>query len=371
MAASRTIPFFNYPALAAPYEDEILAAIKDVMKRGAYILQKDLSEFEKRAREFLGVKHFLGVADGTNALIICLHAAKIRPGDEVIVPSHTYVASAAAIHLVGAKPVLVECGPDHLVDVASIEKSITKKTKALMPVHLNGRTCDMDSISSLAAQHGLSIVEDAAQGFGSRYKGTSAGAFGLAGTYSFYPAKVLGCFGDGGGIATNNDEAAETLTYLRDHGRNSKGEFVAWGTNCRLDNLQAAILNIKIQYLPREIARRREIALAYHSALKGLDDLALPPPPEADDIHFDTFQNYELESGKRDALRAHLESAGIKTLIQWGGKAVHQLEPLGFENSLPATDRLFDRCFMLPMNPSLSDEDVEYITSEIKRFYAR
>ena len=201
-------------------EKEFLRVIKDVLSRGAYILQRDGAEFEKNIREYLGVKHALGVANCTDALILALRAAGIKPGDEVILPSHTFVATAAAIHFAGGTPVPVECLDDHLIDPDSIKKAVTKKTKAIMPVQLNGRTCKMDSVKAVADEYGLAIVEDSAQGLGSRYKGKFAGTFGLVGTFSFYPAKILGCFGDGGMIVTNDDRVAEEVEMARVHGRN-------------------------------------------------------------------------------------------------------------------------------------------------------
>ncbi|MFX1266205.1 MAG: DegT/DnrJ/EryC1/StrS family aminotransferase, partial [Promethearchaeota archaeon] len=271
--------------------------------------------FEDTLKSYLGVKYAFGVADGTNALILALRAAGIGPRHEVILPSHTYIATAASVHFVGATPVLAECGLDHMLDPDDIAKRITSKTKAIMPVQLNGRTCDMDAIKAVTDQHGLIIIEDSAQALGSRYKGRYAGTFGLAGTFSLYPAKLLGCFGDGGVVVTNNDEMGRKIFLLRDHGRDENGEVIAWGTNSRLDNVQAAILNLKMKTFDQELSRRREIAGMYHEALKGIEDLNLPPGPENSGDHFDVYQNYELEAGQRDALRKFLATRGIKTII--------------------------------------------------------
>lgn len=317
---SNKIPFFNYPALFKKNEDEIMAVLHDVLSRGAFIMQKDLEEFETNLKVFLNVKHAFGVADGTNALILALRAAGIGPGDEVILCSHTYVATAASVHFVGATPVLVECGYDHMIDPKEVKKSVSGKTKALMPTQLNGRTSNMDALQEIADRRRLLIIEDAAQALGSRYKGKHAGTFGLAGTFSFYPAKLLGCFGDGGAVVTNDDTIAEKIYLYRDHGRNKNGEMVTWGTNCRLDNLQAAVLNWKLNTFEKEIDRRREIASAYHHAMKDIEDIALPPPPAKDSDHFDVYQNYEIESGRRDELRSYLSEQGIGTIIQWGAK---------------------------------------------------
>jgi dTDP-4-amino-4,6-dideoxygalactose transaminase len=365
-----SIPFFRYPHLFAQQREDVLKAMTSVMDRGAFILQSDLVEFETALAGFTGAKHALGVANGTDALIIALRAAGIGRGDEVIVPSHTYVASAASIHFAGATPVLVECGPDHMIDPSAAAAAVTPRTAALMPVQLNGRTCDMDALQSVADRHGLAIIEDAAQALGSKFKGRSAGTFGLAAEFSFYPAKVLGCFGDGGGLTTNDSGLARKMALLRDHGRDENGLVITWGLNSRLDNLQAAVLNVKFQQLELEIERRREIARRYREGLEGLDDFVLPPGPDDDADHFDVYQNYEVESGRRDSLRKQLEEEGIRTIIQWAGKPVHQFDGLGLADvNLPFTDRLFTRCFLLPMNTSLTNDEVEYICDRIRKFH--
>ena len=365
------VPFFNYPALFKAQEKEIMDTLHDVMSRGAYILQRDLEGFEEKIKELIGVKHVLGVADGTNALMLSLRAAGVGHGDEVILSSHTYIATAASVHFVGATPVLVECGVDHMIDPKSVESAITDKTRVIMPTQLNGRTCDMDALQAIADKHGLVIIEDAAQALSSMYKGKCAGTFGLAGTFSFYPAKLLGCFGDGGAVVTNDDNMAKRVALLRDHGRNEEGVVVTWGTNCRLDNIQAAILNLKLKTFDKDIARRREIASIYHQALKGIADLTLPPAPDENERHFDVYQNYEIESGHRDDLRDFLEEHGVRTIIQWAGKAVHQFKGLGFDNiKLPVTEKMTSRFLMLPMHTALSDEDVGYVCDCVKDFYS-
>jgi dTDP-4-amino-4,6-dideoxygalactose transaminase len=341
-----------------------------VMDRGAFILQSDLVEFEAALAAFTGARYALGVANGTDALIIALRAAGVGPGDEVIVPSHTYVASAASIHFAGATPVLVECGDDHMVDPSAIAAAVTPRTAAIMPVQLNGRTCDMDAIQQIADKHGLLIVEDAAQALGSKFKGRNAGTFGVAGEFSFYPAKVIGCFGDGGGLTTNDAEMARKMSLLRDHGRDENGLVVTWGLNSRLDNLQAAVLNVKFRQFEGEIERRREIARRYRERLEDVEDFVIPPGPDNDPDHFDVYQNYEVESGNRDALRKHLEADGIRTIIQWAGKPVHHFEGLDLPKAdLPRTDRLFTRCFLLPMNTSLTNDEVDYICDSIRKFH--
>jgi len=188
---------------------------------------------------------------------------------------------------------------------------------------------------------------------------------------SFYPAKILGCFGDGGVVVTNDDEVARKVRLMRDHGRDPDGKVVVWGLNSRLDNLQAAILNHQFQYYGETIARRRQIAQLYDSGLRGVKEVTLPPSPEEEGDHFDTYQNYEIEADRRDELRASLKEVGIGTLVQWGGVAVHQMKELGFHQRLPRTEKLFTRSLMLPMNTYLSDEDVQTITDAIRQFYRR
>lgn len=364
----KQIPFFNYPALFAKEEKHLMPIINDVLKRGAYIMQKDLFEFEENLAKYLGVKHCIGVADGTVALMMGLRAAGIKEGDEVIVPSHTFVATAAAAQHVGGKVVLADCGSDHLIDSESILQKISKKTKAIMPVQLNGRTANMDAICKIANDYGLKIVEDSAQALGSKFKGKFAGTFGVSGSCSFYPSKTLGCFGDGGAVFTDNDEVAEYIKLLRDHGRASTGDVIEWGYNSRLDNVQAAILNFKLKTYDQAIARRRELASIYNDRLKDISSLHLPPGPNASSDHFDIFQNYEIESDQRDALRKYLDENGVKTIIQWGGKTLHQYKDLKLNDDLPRTEEMTKRFFMLPMNTSLENEDVEYICDVITKF---
>lgn len=366
------IPFFRYPHIFKQQREEILTAMLNVMDRGAFILQDELKQFEKQVAAFSNVKHAIGVANGTDSLFIALHAAGIGSGDEVILASHTYIATAAAVHFNGASPVLVDCGPDHLIDPGAVEAAITHRTKAIMPTQLNGRVCDMDGLTGIAKKHGLLIIEDAAQALGSKFKGRGAGTFGFAGSVSLYPAKVLGCFGDGGLLFTDDDDTFAALKQLRDHGRNDDGEVSRWGINSRLDNLQAAVLLTKLKIFPDEIERRRQLARLYRAGLDGLEDMTLPPGPDGDPDHFDVYQNYEVEAGRRDDLRDYLEKNGIRTIIQWAGKAVHQFGSLQLPKfELPATEKLFKQCFLLPMNTSLTDSEVGYICETIRRFYGR
>ncbi|MDA9945245.1 DegT/DnrJ/EryC1/StrS family aminotransferase [Schleiferiaceae bacterium] len=366
----REVPFFNYPYLFESKKDKFVEIFKDVASRGAYILQKDLTQFELNLANYCNTKYAIGVANGTDAIWLALEAAGIGEGDEVILSSHTYIATAGAVAFVNATPVPVECKDDWMIDPVAVEGAITAKTKAILPTQVNGRCCDMDALRGIAEKYDLIIIEDAAQALGARYNGEFAGTMGLAGTISFYPAKTLGSFGDAGAILTNDKELYDKMRFARDHGRNDDGEFIMWGYNSRMDNLQAAILNYKLTYYDDEIARRRELASLYNDELCDVSQIKLPQKPDANIKYFDVYQNYEIRAEKRTQLREYLKENGIGTLIQWSGQPVHTLEKLGFNNiSLPFTDDFFEGCFMLPLNTSLSNEDVLYVCKKIKEFY--
>lgn len=365
----KIIPFFNYPALFAEREQEFTDIIHGVLKRGFYIMGPELEEFEEELAGYLGVRHAIGMSDGTMALICAVRASGITPGDEVLVSAHTFVASAAAIHHCGATPVLVDIGPDHLMSGDAARAAITPATRGIMPVQLNGRTADMDPIMELVHEHGLILVEDSCQALGSSFKGKFAGTFGSAGAFSFYPSKTLGCFGDGGALITNNDDVAEIARALRDHGRGSQGDVRLFGYNSRLDNLQAAVLLYKLRTYDDDIARRRALAGIYEERLASLEVLRLPPAPDADGRHFDIYQNYEIEAENRDDLREHLAARNVGTILQWGGRTLQQFPALEMRGNVPDTDAVTERFLMLPMNTSLSDDDVHYVCDCIEKFY--
>lgn len=363
------VPFFNYPALFKAHETDYIEIIRDVLSRGAYILQRDLVEFEEKLAGFLGAAHAYGVADCTNGLAVGLRAVGIGPGDEVIFPSHTFVSTAGAIVQTGATPVPADIGWDGLLDAGSAESAITPQTKAIMVVQLNGRVCDMDAIQGMADRNGLLVVEDAAQALGATFKDRPAGTFGAFGAFSFYPAKTLGCFGDGGAVVTDDPKIARKIRLQRDHGRDGSSEVQGWGANCRLDNVQAAILGFQLDRYEETVERRRTIARRYHEELREINDLTLPPGPDEGGDHYDIYQNYELQARRRDDLRAYLGERNIGTLIQWGGKAVHQFEKLDLKASLPKTETYFQRCLMLPMNSLLSDDEVDTVCANVRAFY--
>jgi dTDP-4-amino-4,6-dideoxygalactose transaminase len=367
----KKVPFFSYPHIYNQYETEMFDIMMNVVKRGAFIHQNENWEFEKNLANFLDAKFSLGVANCTDGLLLALRAAGIGRGSEVIFCSHTFVATASAIHHAGAKPIPVECGADHLIDTKAIEAAITPRTKAIMPTQLNGQVCDMDEIMRICKKHNLILIEDAAQSLGAKYKGKSAGTFGLASAYSFYPAKVIGCFGDGGAVVTNDQALRDEVFLLRDHGRPAIGDVSKWGLNSRLDTLHAAILDFKLSKYPLDIERRREIAQMYQDGLGDVAEMTLPLAPNANPDKYEIFQNYEVEAEAkvREKLRAYLTENGVGTILQWGGKAVHEFKGLKLRYSLPFTEGLMRRSFLLPMNTSLTNEDVAHVVSQIRTFF--
>lgn len=351
-------------------EPEVLDEMLRVLRAGDLVMREDLDRFEHAFSSLIGRRHCVGVSNCTDGLRLTLEALGIGPGDEVLTVSHTFVATLAAIRHVGASPVLVDVGSDHLMDPDSLRRSISARSRAIIPVHLNGRTCDMDEIMLIADEHSLFVIEDAAQAVGARFAGTNTGSFGIAAAYSFYPAKLLGAFGDAGAVVTNDDSLALRLRLLRDHGRATKTELAGWGWNCRLDNLQAAILNVKLRYLEGWIERRRNIAIRYHKGLESLPSISLPSPPGSDPKYFDVFQNYVIESPERDALVSHLTGRGIETLISFP-IPVHRQSALGLHGAiLPQTEAISSRVLSLPMYPELSDPEIDLVIDAVETFHS-
>ena len=366
------VRYIDYPKHFKNMEKEFMDTIHTTLSNGDLILRKQLRDFEANFARFVGTEYAIGVSTCTDGLFLLLKALEIGPGDEVITVSHTFVATAEVIKHVGAAPVFVDIGDDHNMNVELVELAITRRSKAIIPVHLNGRICDMEKLSAVAERHNLTILEDSAQAVGASFRGTKGGAFGLAGCFSFYPAKLLGAFGDAGAVVTNSKDIDDKIRLLRDHGRGANNEIELWGFNCRLDNLQAAILDLKLKKVPEWIARRRNIATIYDKGLRDIEEIELPPPPTDDGPFYDVFQNYEIEAQRRDELRVCVTEKGIETMIPWGGKGIHQYKALGLTHfKLPRTERLFERALMLPMYVELTDEHVGYVVDTIRTFYRR
>jgi len=365
----KNVPFFEYPRLWSDHRENLLSIIDDVSSMGGFILQKAVSDFEVELADYVGSNYSVGVGNATDAMEIFLEAIGLNPGDEIIISSHTMLATASAIKVAGGIPIPVDIGEDNLISVVAIEDAITTNTVGIMPTQLNGRVCDMTTIGLIAKKHGLFVVEDAAQALGSKYKGQHAGTFGLASDISFYPAKLVGCLGDAGAVLVNDEALYHQIYQLHDHGRDLDGRIKRWGRNSRLDNIQAAILSYKLKAYDEVIARRREVAKIYQDRLRDINELQLPPAPETNGDNFDVYQNYELQCDKREGLKAHLSKNGVGTLIQWGGTAIHQFTNLGFNQECPKTDRFFERCLMLPMNIFVSNDDVNYVCDKVIEFY--
>ena len=366
------IPFFDYKKLYLKDKSILNKIFKDVSSKGAFILQQEVSDFEKKITKFTRSKYAIAVANGTDAMQIYLKAYDIKKNDEIIISSHTMIATASAVKFCGAKPIPVDINwDDGLINPLEIEKKINKKTKAILITHLNGRTCDMDKILKIKKKYKLLLFEDAAQGLGSKYKNKFAGTFGDASSISFYPAKILGCLGDGGIILTNSENYYKKMKLLRDHGRDRKGKIIYWGYNSRLDNIQAGFLNYFFTKFTKTVRRRREIAELYNNELKDLNNLRLPPIDNKKRINFDTFQNYEILAKNRDKLRKYLSNKGIGTIIQWNGVATNKLKKLGIYSNLKNSDIMFKKLLMLPMNNFLTNKEIIYITNVIKNFYKK
>jgi dTDP-4-amino-4,6-dideoxygalactose transaminase len=370
------VPFFDWNALYEERADDYRRIIHETASSGGFILQAAGEEFERKLAAYLGVRHAIGLSDCTNAMLLGLRASGVEAGDEIILPGHAFIAAAQAIHFAGCVPVPVDLDENDgwLIDPLAVRSAITPRTRGIMAVHVNGRVCAMDALQEIADEHGLEVYEDSAQALGAKLDGRAAGTFGRWAAFSFYPSKTLGCFGDAGALVTDDDDLAATVRAMRNHGAGADKKLspdcAIWGTNARLDNIQAAILAFKLGWYQQTIERRRAIAGRYNSAFSGLAAMKLPPARDSDAHHLDIFQNYEVRCDRRDALREHLASRGIGTIIQWGGVPIHRFRELGFTQHLPRTDRLFEGALLLPMNHLLSDEQVDAVIEAVQDFYA-
>lgn len=364
------VPFFDYARLSEFDYPIYKKKLDEVLMRSDFIMRSDHFEFENALASYMKSKHCLGVANGTDAIWLSLMASDVKPGDEVILPSHTYVATADSVHLLGAIPVLVDVGPDHLIDPAAIEEAINERTSAVIAVNLNGQTAQLDLIRAIADKYQIRMIEDNAQGLGAYLDGKSSGTFGDFGTLSFFPAKNLGGIGDGGGITTQDDELAKRIYLLRNHGRDQDLEVRSWGVNSRLDNLQAAILHEKLKVLDASLDRRRDIAKRYCEEFSKYEEICLPASPNDDQRRISSFQNFEIEVEEREKFVDFLSQNGIGTSKPWGGKAVHHFNLPGIKlRDLSCTESLFSRILLLPMNQYLFDEEIDHIVSVIHRYF--
>lgn len=382
------VRFVNPVKVYHMIKDEIDAAYFDVMEKGDLIDRGQLRGFEENLARFVGTKYAVGLNSGYDALHMSLRAAGIGPGDEVIVPAHTFVATCSAVVNVGATPVLVDVGKDFNIDCDRIEEVITAKTKGIIPVHLSGFMADMPRIMEIAEKYNLVVVEDACQSLGSsmveknsvkfdvlggkeeKTQRKMAGAWGLTGCWSFYPFKILGGYGDGGAITTNDANVAKFAQRMRYNGEDrDSGEYHGHGFTCLLDNMQAAFLDVKLRYLPQWIERRKWIAQRYQEALGDIEDLLLPyyDDPRRDHV----YQNYTVRSKQGSEFSEYLKANGVEVLTQFR-KPYYKHEALKLEDrGFPETEALSREVCSLPMNVEITDEEVAYVISVVRKFYGK
>jgi dTDP-4-amino-4,6-dideoxygalactose transaminase len=344
--------------------DQINQAVNTVLSSGWFILGRQLELFEKEFADYIGAEYALGVNSGSDALLLALKAVDIKPGDEVITVAHTFISTVDAITRNSATPVLVDIEPDTFcIDTAQIESHITKKTKAIIPVHLYGHPADIDPILNLAKKHNLYVIEDAAQAHGAEYKGKKAGGLGHVACFSFYPAKNLGAYGDAGAVVTNDDRIAEKVRLLRDYGRTGKYNHDFIGINSRMDEIQAAVLSVKLKHLDSWNDKRRELAGLYRKLLSGLD---LTPPvekPYAKHI----YHQFTVKSKNRDKLLENLAKKQIPAQIYYT-LPVHKQKAYAdsLSNlSLPVTERICTEVLSLPIHPWLTRDQINQIASAL------
>jgi dTDP-3-amino-3,4,6-trideoxy-alpha-D-glucose transaminase len=349
--------------------EELLAAVAGVARRSAFILGSEVEAFEEEFAAYCETSSAVGLASGTDGLVLALKALGIGPGDEVIVPGNTFIATAEAVSIVGATPRPVDVDPDtHLLTAELVEPAIGPRTRCLIPVHLYGRTVELDPLLALAREHGLALVEDACQAHGARYRNRRVGSIGDCGCFSFYPAKNLGAWGDGGALVTNDPEIAERVRLLRSHGESPRYHHRVVGSTTRLDAIQAAVLRIKLARLDGWNDQRRRLGAALRLALSGSGvRTPVPAGPGTDHV----FHQFVVECESRDELREHLDAAGIASGIHYP-IPVHRSEAYADlemgAGSLPVVEGLAGRICSLPIFPGMTSEDVDRVAAEVARF---
>jgi dTDP-4-amino-4,6-dideoxygalactose transaminase len=362
------IPFLDLKAQYQALESEINTAIAEVLQSAQFILGPQVKSLEEQIAAYCECGFGVGVASGTDALRLALTALEIGPGDEVITTPFTFVATANTISHCGAKPVFVDIDPQtYTLDAAVVEASVTKRTKAIVPVHLYGHPCDMDTLLSLARSYGLKIVEDCAQAIGACYNGKKLGSLGDAGCLSFFPSKNLGAYGDGGMVVTNMPEVADRVDVLRRQGGKKKYNHEILGFNSRLDTLQAAILEVKLKYLDEWQQGRRKVAERYNQLLSGLP---LSSPCEAPGAYH-VYHQYTIRTARRDELAAYLRDRGIPTMVYYP-LCLHK-QPLYASESdllLPHAEAAAREVLSLPIYPELGEQDLEHIAHAIHSFFS-
>ena len=365
------VPFLDLRSQIKSIRTHINSAFARVMESGIFILGKETEGFEREFARYCGARYCVAVNSGTSALHVALLAHEIQSGDEVITQPNTFIATCEAIAYVGAKPVFADIDPvSYTLDASGVERAITKKTKAIIPVHLYGNASDMNALLRIARKHNIAIIEDAAQAHGAKYRGKTIGSFGNTTCFSFYPSKVLGAYGEGGAVLTNSKKMEKAMRALRDHGQISKHAHGAIGYNYRIQELQAAFLRIKLKYLNSWIALRRKNARKYNTLLKSLSaNVRLPvEPPHS----FSSMYVYVIRCRQRDELASYLAQHGVQTQIHYP-TPVHLQKAffhLGYKKGdFPVAEQCAKEILSLPMYPELTDGQIRYVTSHIKKFY--
>lgn len=360
------VPFVDLQTQFLALREEIMAAVESVMKRSAFILGSEVEEFERNFAAYCGAKYAVGVASGCDALLWALKACGIGPGNEVITVANTFIATVLAISMAGAKPVLVDCLEDtYEIDPSAVERAITPRTKAILPVHLYGQSADMDAIMAIAQRHGLVVIEDAAQAHGAMYKGKMCGTFGKVGCFSFYPGKNLGAYGDGGAIVTNDEQIADRVRMLRNYGQPRKYDHDIIGWNSRLDTIQAAVLNVKLKRLTSWNEARRQHAALYRELLA---DLPVQLPVEAPNV-LHVYHLFVVRVPARDNVLKDLEARGISCGIHYPVPVHLQkaYQHLGYRRgAFPVSEKVAGEILSLPMYPELTPEQIAYVCKQIR-----
>tara|TARA_B100000700_G_scaffold330202_1_gene455226 strand:+ start:447 stop:1607 length:1161 start_codon:yes stop_codon:yes gene_type:complete len=363
------VPYIDFNKQFKKNRIEILSKFISVMRKGNFTLREDVSLFEKKISKFLNVKYVIGVNSGTDALMFALGCLGFRKGSEVITVGHTFIATISSIAHVGCVPIMCDISDDYNIDVNKIEKLITKKTKAIVPVHLNGRACNMKKIMNIAKKYNLKVVEDTAQSLGAKFKGKMAGTFGNLGCFSLHPLKSLGGAGDGGFVVTNEKKIYKKIYKLRNHGQENRDKISYYGFCSRLDNLQAAIINIKLKKFNSDIAARRKIAFFYSKKLEKFP-LVLPSSFESK-YNFDTFNSYVIRCDKQKKLKEFLKKKKIETLINWPNP-IYKNKGLKIRNDyLPNTEKIVKEILSLPIYPEISIKQLNYIIKSISEFFQK
>lgn len=360
------IKFLDLKSINKCYKNEIEKRIISVINSGLYLNSKQLDEFEHNFADYIGTKHCIGCATGLSALELIIKGYGFCNGDEIIVPANTYIASIWSIMHNSCTPVLIEPDINTMnIDINKIEEKITQRTKAIMIVHLYGRVVQMEKIYEIAQKYNLKIIEDACQAHGSEYKRKKAGSLGDCAGFSFYPSKNLGSMGQGGCITTNDDVIAEKLRTLTNYGSLKKNNHIYDGTNSRLEEFQAAVLNVKLKYLDRENKRRQQMAKYYCENIKNSNIILPSVPPENEHV----WHLYVIRTNKRNKLRQYLYDARIETCIHYPIAPHKQLSMSEFSNLLlPVTEKISNTVLSIPLNTSLSEQEIEYIICKLNNY---